>query len=169
MVFTPYRGSLKKNIFQVDNQIFPAIHSMKDTFNYILIDTPPVGTLSDVQLMRGLMEDVYKRQGVSLKFFETLGGPKANAYVVENVLLFIPFGILVPLKWKQLRNTFVCTFLGFCLSCVIEIMQLITERGHFQVDDILTNTLGALIGGIVFRAISFVIIKYRHHYRHDYD
>ena len=93
------------------------------------------------------------RTGVSLKFFETLGGPKANAYVVENVLLFIPFGILVPLKWKQLRNTFVCTFLGFCLSCVIEIMQLITERGHFQVDDILTNTLGALIGGIVFRAI----------------
>ena len=75
----------------------------------------------------------------------------------------------ISLKWKQLRNTFVCTFLGFCLSCVIEIMQLITERGHFQVDDILTNTLGALIGGIVFRAISFVIIKYRHHYRHDYD
>lgn len=109
------------------------------------------------------------RTGVSLKFFETLGGPKANAYVVENVLLFIPFGILVPLKWKQLRNTFVCTFLGFCLSCVIEIIQLITERGHFQVDDILTNTLGALIGGIVFRAFSFVIIKYRHHYRHDYD
>lgn len=36
------------------------------------------------------------RTGVSLKFFETLGGPKANAYVVENVLLFIPFGILVP-------------------------------------------------------------------------
>ena len=31
---------------------------MKDTFNYILIDTPPVGTLSDVQLMRGLMDSV---------------------------------------------------------------------------------------------------------------
>ena len=58
MVFTPYRGSLKKNIFQVDNQIFPAIQSMKDTYNYILIDTPPIGTLSDVQLMRGLMDSV---------------------------------------------------------------------------------------------------------------
>ena len=67
---------------------------------------------------------------------------------LKMYFFFIPFGILVPLKWKQLRNTFVCTFLGFCLSCVIEIMQLITERGHFQVDDILTNTLGALIGGL---------------------
>ena len=52
------QGFSQKNIFQVDNQIFPAIHSMKDTFNYIMIDTPPVGTLSDVQLMRGLMDSV---------------------------------------------------------------------------------------------------------------
>ena len=52
------QGFSQKNIFQVDNQIFPAIHSMKDTYNYILIDTPPIGTLSDVQLMRGLMDSV---------------------------------------------------------------------------------------------------------------
>ena len=102
------------------------------------------------------------RTGVSLKFFETLGGPKANAYVVENVLLFIPFGILIPLKWKKLRNPFVCTFLGFCLSCAIEIIQLITERGHFQIDDILTNTIGALIGVIIIRGFSFMVIKCRH-------
>ena len=52
------QGFSQKNIFQVDNQIFPAIQSMKDTYNYILIDTPPIGTLSDVQLMRGLMDSV---------------------------------------------------------------------------------------------------------------
>ena len=52
------QGFSQKDIFQVDNQIFPAIQSMKDTYNYILIDTPPLGTLSDVQLMRGLMESV---------------------------------------------------------------------------------------------------------------
>lgn len=104
------------------------------------------------------------RTGISLKFFETLGGPRANAYVIENILLFIPFGILIPLKWKQLRNPLVCTFLGFCLSCAIEIIQLITERGHFQIDDILTNTIGALIGGIIIRGFSFMVIKCRHFY-----
>lgn len=52
------QGFSQKNIFQVDNQLFPAIRAMKDTYNYILIDTPPVGTLSDVQQMRGLMDGV---------------------------------------------------------------------------------------------------------------
>ena len=104
------------------------------------------------------------RTGISLKFFETLGGPRANAYVIENVLLFIPFGILIPLKWKQLRNPFVCSFLGFCLSCIIEMIQLITERGHFQIDDIVTNTLGTLIGGIVFRMYSIIMLKCRQFY-----
>ncbi|MCD7994328.1 MAG: AAA family ATPase [Clostridia bacterium] len=52
------QGFSQKNIFQIDNQIFPTIQSMKDTYNYILIDTPPIGTLSDVQLMRGLMDSV---------------------------------------------------------------------------------------------------------------
>lgn len=52
------QGFSQKNIFQLDNQIFPTIQSMKDTYNYILIDTPPIGTLSDVQLMRGLMDSV---------------------------------------------------------------------------------------------------------------
>lgn len=104
------------------------------------------------------------RTGVSLKFFETLGGPRANAYVIENVLLFIPFGIFISLKWKQLRNPFVCSFLGFCLSCIIEMIQLITERGHFQIDDIVTNTLGTLIGGIVFRMYSIIMLKCRQFY-----
>lgn len=94
------------------------------------------------------------RTGISLKFVETLGGPRANAYVIENVLLFIPFGIFIPLKWEQLRNPFVCSFLGFCLSFIIEMIQLITERGHFQIDDIVTNMLGALIGAIIFRAFA---------------
>lgn len=52
------QGFAEKDIFQVDNTIFPALRHMKDTFDYILIDTPPVGTLSDVQQMRGLMEGV---------------------------------------------------------------------------------------------------------------
>ena len=104
------------------------------------------------------------RTGISLKFFEALGGPRANAYVIENVLLFIPFGIFIPLKWKQLRNPFVCSFLGFCLSCIIEIIQLITERGHFQIDDIVTNTLGTLIGALIFRMYSSIMLKCRQFY-----
>lgn len=52
------QGFSEKNIFQVENNIFPAIREMKDTYDYILIDTPPVGVLADVQQMRGLMDGV---------------------------------------------------------------------------------------------------------------
>lgn len=36
----------------------------------------------------------------------------------------------------------------FCLSLTIEITQLLTQRGHFQVDDILMNTIGAGVGAL---------------------
>lgn len=52
------QGFSQKQIFHADNRIFPAIRDMKDTYDYILIDTPPVGILSDVQQMRGLMDGV---------------------------------------------------------------------------------------------------------------
>ena len=39
-------------------------------------------------------------------------------------------------------------FAGFCLSLTIEITQLLTQRGHFQVDDILMNTIGAGVGAL---------------------
>lgn len=53
------------------------------------------------------------RTGISLTLFETLGGPHDNAYVIENILLFIPFGFLVPKMWKCLRRIPVCVFAGF--------------------------------------------------------
>ncbi len=52
------QGFNQENIFHADNQVFPTIRAIKDTYNYIIIDTPPVGTLSDVQQMRGLMDCV---------------------------------------------------------------------------------------------------------------
>lgn len=89
---------------------------------------------------------------------------RSTLFTSYFIMLFIPFGIFIPLKWKQLRNPFVCSFLGFCLSCIIEMIQLITERGHFQIDDIVTNTLGTLIGALIFRMYSFIMLKCRQFY-----
>lgn len=107
------------------------------------------------------------RTGISVKLFETFGNSRANAYVIENVLLFIPFGILTPLVWKRMRHPFICTFLGFCLSCMIELTQLVTERGHFQVDDIMTNTIGSLIGSLIFTMLLCIVTGFRVLFRHS--
>ena len=43
-----------------------------------------------------LEREAGSRTKVSLKLFETFGGPMANAFVVENVFLFMPYGFLPP-------------------------------------------------------------------------
>lgn len=52
------QGFLQNDVFQVKNKIFPALRQLKEEFDYILIDTPPVGIMSDVQQMRELIEGV---------------------------------------------------------------------------------------------------------------
>lgn len=96
------------------------------------------------------------RQRLDLELFSTWGiNDRNNAFVVENVLLFIPYGFLGAWAFRPLRRLLRCVFLGFMTSLAIETLQLVTRRGYFQIDDILTNTLGALIGYLFFRILFF--------------
>lgn len=88
---------------------------------------------------------------VDLKLFSTWGiNDRNNAFVVENVLLFIPYGFLCSCAFARLRNFFRCMFFGALTSMAVECLQLVTARGFFQIDDILTNMLGAVIGYLLF-------------------
>ena len=92
------------------------------------------------------------RKGLDLELFSTWGiNTRNNAYVIENVLLFIPYGFVCCWAFKQVRGFWCCTFIGALTSLTVECLQLITQRGYFQIDDILTNTLGSVIGWLVFR------------------
>ena len=70
---------------------------------------------------------------------------KLNSFenLVGNIVLFIPFGFLLPLCMKQGCNFFLNAFL-FVLG--IEVFQLFSAFGAFDVDDILLNCLGAVMG-----------------------
>ena len=52
------QGFSEKDIFHSKNNIFPAIHRLKEQFDYIIIDTPPVGIMSDVLQMGELIEGI---------------------------------------------------------------------------------------------------------------
>lgn len=73
-----------------------------------------------------------------------------NAYIVENILLFVPFGFLLSLLWKKSNRLWKHFSAGFLTSLLIEALQLVSERGIFQADDIITNTLGALAGYLLY-------------------
>ena len=90
-------------------------------------------------------------KGIDLELFSTWGiNDRNNAFVVENVLLFLPYGFLASWAFKRMRRFWNCTLLGAVTSLGIESLQLITARGYFQIDDILTNTLGTVIGYLVY-------------------
>lgn len=106
-------------------------------------------------------------EGLDLELFSTWGiNDRNNAFVVENVLLFVPYGFLAPAAFGRYRHFLRCLALGAITSLCIETMQLITGRGIFQIDDILTNTLGAVIGFALYGASALLFAgKKRRHAR----
>ena len=87
-----------------------------------------------------------------LKLFSTWGiNNRNNAMVVENVLLFIPYGFFGCWAFERTKSFLWCTLLGVGTSLSIECLQLATGRGFFQIDDIVTNTMGAMAGYLFFR------------------
>ncbi len=76
--------------------------------------------------------------------------------LLGNILLFIPLGFLLPLLVKRFRNFFLILFTGFLLSLFYECTQLLTGIGVFDVDDMILNTFGTLIGVIVFYCCKYL-------------
>lgn len=66
-----------------------------------------------------------------------------------NVLIFMPFGFFMPMASKY-RSFFSTLFWSFSLSLGVESFQLISKVGSFDVDDILLNTIGGVLGYLVF-------------------
>lgn len=87
------------------------------------------------------------RTGRDWTLFTTWGDQTIpDAYFIENILLCIPLGILLPLRYRKFRRMRSCVLAGMLFSILLEFLQLITQRGHCQLDDVVTNTLGTAIG-----------------------
>ncbi|ATF16223.1 VanZ family protein [Brevibacillus sp. HB1.2] len=80
---------------------------------------------------------------------------------VGNVIAFMPLGFLLPLLFpKKAGSLFRVTLLSLLLSLGVELTQLVMNVGTFDVDDLLLNTAGGMIGYIVYLFI-WVIQKKR--------
>lgn len=66
--------------------------------------------------------------------------------VLLNIGMFVPLGVLLPLLHGKLRKWYRMLSVGFLTSLAIETVQYFAGRGLFDVDDLLCNTLGAMIG-----------------------
>ena len=65
--------------------------------------------------------------------------------IILNILLFVPFGYLLPTLFPQLKWWQVI-LLALTFSLCIEFLQLLTRLGYADIDDMINNTCGAAIG-----------------------
>lgn len=74
--------------------------------------------------------------------------------VLGNVLLFIPFGYFVNDIVKN-KKIIIATFVTLVTSLSIEIIQMNIGRS-FDIDDIILNIFGGLIGYLFYRLIKII-------------
>jgi glycopeptide antibiotics resistance protein len=72
---------------------------------------------------------------------------------VGNIALFVPLGLLIPLIWPQLRSLTPVAVIAAGSSATIELLQLVIPGRSPSLQDIALNTLGAVIGAILFLEI----------------
>lgn len=112
------------------------------TYTYITLQfaffSRPAGSCSTISLIPGAT------WGTTLQ---------SHAYVIENILMTIPLGILLPALWpgkSSLRTLAKCLSITLACSVALETAQFLTQRGHCQTDDVLANVAGAFIGWMLF-------------------
>ena len=92
---------------------------------------------------------------------EQLGFLAVAANLLGNVVGFMPFGMILPLISRNARGFFFITFSGFTLSLCVEVTQLMTKLGSFDVDDLIMNALGTAAGYLIFAVCHSIYDKKR--------
>lgn len=87
---------------------------------------------------------------------EQLGVFAVFTNIFGNILGFVPYGFILPIITHRVRNGFLIGLSGFGLSLTVEVIQLVTKVGCFDVDDMILNTLGAVIGYLLFGICNYL-------------
>ncbi|MBI5978599.1 VanZ family protein [Clostridium perfringens] len=79
--------------------------------------------------------------------------------LVGNIIIFCPLGFLLPLISMKLNSWKKVILIIFLISFLIESIQLVTGLGFFDVDDLILNTLGGIIGYWIYKLFKNFIVK----------
>ncbi|MDD6306413.1 MAG: VanZ family protein [Clostridiales bacterium] len=92
----------------------------------------------------------FKEIGRFIRYRNVLGRKAVVLNLVGNVVAFMPFGAFLPIFSVRCRRILCTVWYSFELSLVVELLQLIFKVGSFDVDDLLLNTVGGMLGFLVY-------------------
>lgn len=92
-----------------------------------------------------------------------------KAFLIANIIMFVPLGILLPMMCRWARHILLSLPTAIICSVAIEAAQLKYQLGFCQLDDVFANSVGFLIGFLIYLAIAdiycfvYSLFKYLSH------
>ena len=105
-----------------------------------------------------------------------LDGREPNALIENfaNVLVFVPVGLLLGCMmngvWlKKRKGWLIALSVGLALSIGIEVLQFVFKKGFSETDDVMHNTIGCLVGYVIWLIVLETWIFSTNWYRSHWD
>ena len=96
---------------------------------------------------------------INLELFDSVrhgyAGWKQNLW--GNIEMFIPIGFIWPYSFHKLDNVGKVVLAGAAFSLFIELSQLLFYQRSTDIDDVITNTFGTLIGAVAYFFIDYML------------
>lgn len=77
--------------------------------------------------------------------------------IIMNIVMYIPLGILLPCCFKVYEKISYIILTALISSGIIEVLQLFLKIGLFEVDDIINNVFGTVIGIGIYRVMKYLL------------
>ncbi|MBM7835596.1 VanZ family protein [Clostridium sardiniense] len=137
----------KRQIFEIKQTIFEYM-----LVTYIITLLKLTGIIGIRFYFSDVMDGMYSLSLIPFKAASPI-------MVFLNFLLFLPYGLLLPCVFANLRTSGKKVLLiGFITSFLIELLQLFGGRAT-EIDDLLVNSLGTFVGFVIFSYANKIIQK----------
>lgn len=132
LVVVKFRGSLMELIDRIES------YSRDGSINYNLIPFNTIG---------------YQIEFITERW--------AIMNLLGNIVPFIPFGFLLPITYRKINNGYKVALVGVFAIIGIELFQLITKLGNFDIDDVMLNMMGIVCGYWLILLVNHMFFRKR--------
>lgn len=147
-------GSIPMMIFLLVYQGILFAKTKKQGMGHIILTFVLCFYFIGILIMTGIwFRAAFSPRIVYIPFVDMIRGP---LYAILNVFLFVPLGLFLPLLYKDFNRIWRIAAVGFLISLSVEIAQMF-GTGTTDINDLITNTVGACVGYVLFNAMRNII------------
>ena len=126
---------------------------------YLMFFAESLGRTGNAQADYAYNLELFKEIRRFYTYREQLGMKAVLLNLGGNVVGFMPFGFFLPVVSRRGRRPHNAVLLAFGLSLCIETVQLVFKVGSFDVDDLLLNTIGGILGFGLYKLVQRIRVR----------